>query len=116
VLTTADVSRPWIRVYVNQRDLPVLRHGAPAEAMLDAEPDRPIPGHIVAINHEAEYTPRVALTTEERADLMFGVKIALADSSGRALAGLPATVRIARETKAATEVAQAAAAKGGERP
>jgi HlyD family secretion protein len=94
VLTTADVTHPWIRVYVNQRDVPALRVGASAKAVLDGDPEHPIAGRIVAINHKAEYTPRVALTTEERADLMFGVKIALSNPSGSAQAGLPATVRL----------------------
>jgi membrane fusion protein YbhG len=96
VLTLADVSRPWIRVYVNQRDLPEIRLGEAAAARLDGDPARAIAGRVVAINHEAEFTPRVALTMEERADLMFGVKIALADSSGRVRAGLPATVELPR--------------------
>ena len=108
VLTIADVTRPWIRVYVNQRDLPGLRIGATAEAVLDGDTRQAIPGRIVAINHKAEYTPRVALTTDERADLMFGVKVALSNPSGTAQAGLPATVRLARQTAdISTQIAEA---------
>jgi HlyD family secretion protein len=94
VITTADVSRPWVRVFVNQRDIPALRLGATAEAVLDGDPGHPIAGRIVSINHKAEYTPRVALTTEERADLMFGIKVALSNAAGSAQAGLPATVHL----------------------
>jgi HlyD family secretion protein len=96
VMTTADAGHPWVRVYVNQRDVPALRVGASAQAVLDGAPDLPIPGRIVAINHEAEYIPRVALTTEERADLMFGIKVELSSADGAARAGLPATVRLTR--------------------
>jgi HlyD family secretion protein len=95
VITTADASHPWVRVYVNQRDVPTLRIGAAAEAMLDGAPDRPVPGRIVAINHNAEYTPRVALTNDERADMMFGVKVALSPEAGAVRAGLPTTVYLA---------------------
>jgi hypothetical protein len=35
------------------------------------------------------------LTEDERADLLFGVKVALDDTSGLAHPGLPATVRFA---------------------
>jgi HlyD family secretion protein len=94
VITTADASHPWVRVYVNQRDVPSLRIGASAEAMLDGAPDRPVPGRIVAINHKAEYTPRVALTNDERADMMFGVKVALSPEDGAVRAGLPTTVHL----------------------
>jgi HlyD family secretion protein len=108
VMTTADVSHPWVRVFVNQRDVPSLELGAAAEAVVDGRREHPIPGRIVAINHEAEYIPRVALTTEERADLMFGIKIALSSADGAARAGLPATVRLNLTAQpASTQVAQA---------
>jgi HlyD family secretion protein len=107
ILTTADVTRPWVRVYVNQKDIPALRVGGSAEALLDGAPDQPITGRIVAINHKAEYTPRVALTTEERADLMFGVKVALSNPSGSAQAGLPATVHLTLNRDSAVQVAEA---------
>lgn len=107
VITTADVSRPWVRVFVNQRDVPVLRVGATAEAVLDGDPDHPIAGRIVSVNHKAEYTPRVALTTEERANLMFGIKIELSNASGSAQAGLPATVRLSRRPAEGVQVAEA---------
>jgi HlyD family secretion protein len=94
VMTTADVKRPWVRVFVNQHDVPSLRVGARAEALLDGDPDHPVSGRIVSINHKAEYTPRVALTNEERADQMFGIKIALSNPTGSAQAGLPATVHL----------------------
>jgi HlyD family secretion protein len=100
VMTTADAGHPWVRVFVNQRDVPALRIGGGAQAVLDGAPDLPIPGRIVAINHEAEYIPRVALTTEERADLMFGIKVALSAANGAARAGLPATVRLERVASA----------------
>jgi HlyD family secretion protein len=107
VMTTADVSHPWVRVFVNQRDVPSLRVGAAAQALLDGAPERPIAGRIVAINHEAEYTPRVALTTEERADLMFGVKVALSAGDGAARAGLPATVELRPVPGTTTQIAEA---------
>jgi HlyD family secretion protein len=106
VLTTADVTRPWIRVYVNQRLVPALRVGGPAEAVLDGDPGHRISGRIVAINHKAEYTPRVALTAEERSDLMFGIKVALSNPTGAAQAGLPATVTLALNADGTTQVAE----------
>jgi HlyD family secretion protein len=105
-MTIADVSHPWVRVFVNQHDIPALRLGAAAEAVLDGAPDRPIAGRIVAINHQAEYTPRVALTAEERADLMFGVKVALSSAGGAARAGLPATVRLTPAANMPSQLAE----------
>jgi HlyD family secretion protein len=108
VMTTADVSHPWVRVFVNQRDVPSLKLGGAAEAMVDGARQQPISGRIVAINHEAEYTPRVALTDDERADLMFGIKVALSAADGAARAGLPATVRLSLTAEpSTTQVAEA---------
>jgi HlyD family secretion protein len=108
VMTTADVSHPWVRVFVNQRDVPSLKLGGAAEAMVDGARQQPISGRIVAINHEAEYTPRVALTEDERADLMFGIKVALSTADGAARAGLPATVRLGLTAEpSTTQVAEA---------
>jgi HlyD family secretion protein len=81
---------------VSQRALPFVRVGDPADAYLDALPDRPFRGRVVAVADRAEFTPRVALTEAERDDLLFGVKIAFADTSGLLRAGLPVTVRLAR--------------------
>jgi HlyD family secretion protein len=75
----------------------LVRNGQAATARLDGFPDRPIPGRVVAIHPRAEFTPRVALTERERADLVFGVKVALEDTTGLVRPGLPATVRFAAE-------------------
>ena len=93
-LTVGVTSRPWVRVYVSQLVLPRLAVGQPAAGTLDGLPDRPVRGRIVQISDRAEYTPRVALTEDERADLMFAVKVEFDDTTGVLKAGLPVTVRL----------------------
>lgn len=92
VLTVAEAGEPYVWVYVATRELPRVRRGQHVAARLDGYPERPIPGVVAAISPEAEFTPRVALTERERADLMFGVKVALADTTGLLRPGLPVTV------------------------
>jgi len=94
-MTLGDVAHPFVRIYVDQTRFPSIRIGDSATVLLDALPDRPFRGTVVAVSDKAEFTPRVALTKDERADLMFGVKIQLIDSSTTLKAGLPVTVRIA---------------------
>jgi HlyD family secretion protein len=98
VLTLGETAAPFIRVYVPTRQLPAVHQGQRALARLDGYPDHPIAGQVTAISPEAEFTPRIALTEEERADLMFGVKVALTDTTGLLRPGLPATVEFARTT------------------
>ena len=92
-VTIGGVGAPWARVYIDQRLLPRLHIGDTVTALLDAFPDRRFGGRIVALNDRAEFTPRVALTEDERADLLFGVKVDLIDSAGMLKAGLPVSVR-----------------------
>ena len=93
-VTLGESADPFVRVYIPTRQLPRVRQGQTATAVLDGFPDRPVAGRVVAINPKAEFTPRVALTERERADLVFGVKVALGDTTGFLKPGLPATVEI----------------------
>jgi HlyD family secretion protein len=94
VVTLGDPRRPWTRIYVGQAVLPTLRVGQTVTARLDAFPDRAFRGRIVALSPRAEYTPRVALTEDEREDLLFGVRVEFDDASGMLKAGLPLTVAL----------------------
>ena len=93
-LTLAQTGRQTVRVFVGQTALSRVAPGQVVHARLDGWPDREFTGHVVAVSSKAEYTPRVALTEKERADLLFGVKVEFADSTGMLKAGLPVTVRI----------------------
>lgn len=96
-ISVGQPSRPWARVYVGSAVLSRLKVGDSVTAWLDGDSARFV-GRVVSINTRAEFTPRVALTEQERADLLFGVKIEFAaptSSSGATLrAGLPITVRL----------------------
>ena len=91
-LSLGDTRDAWVRVYVAAPVLPHLRVGQAAEVRVQGLPDRAFQGRITAIATTAEFTPRVALTEKERADLLFGVKVQLHDTTGTLKGGLPATV------------------------
>jgi HlyD family secretion protein len=93
-LTLGVTARPWVRVYVDERALPRIKVGDSVTATLDAYPGRHFRGRVIALRDRAEFTPRIALTERERAELLFAVKVALADSSGTLKPGLPVTVRL----------------------
>jgi HlyD family secretion protein len=94
VVTVGESSKPWVRVYVSPADAARLTVGSPAVATLDDVPDREFPGRVASVATKAEFTPRVALTEKERADLLFAVKVELEDTTGMLKAGLPVNVRI----------------------
>lgn len=94
VMSVGESAKPWVRVYVSAADAARLTIGAPAVAMLDDLPDREFPGRVASVATKAEFTPRVALTEDERADLLFAVRVELDDATGMLKPGLPVTVRV----------------------
>jgi HlyD family secretion protein len=92
VVTIGEAAKPWVRVYVSPGNAARLTVGTPATATLDDLPDRHFPGRVTSVATRAEFTPRVALTEDERADLLFAVRVELDDSTGTLKPGLPVTV------------------------
>ena len=93
VVTLGDPDSLWMRVYVAAPLLTKVRLGAPVEVR-PIGVSKPFGGRVVSIATEAEFTPRAALTEEEQANLVFGVKLVLDRTGGRLKAGLPADARI----------------------
>lgn len=94
-LTIGQPSRPWARIYVSPEMLSRLNAGDSLTAQLDGD-STAYRGRITAIATKAEFTPRVALTEQERADLLFGVKLEFDNRSNRLRAGVPITVQLPR--------------------
>ncbi|MGH7742222.1 MAG: HlyD family secretion protein [Candidatus Eiseniibacteriota bacterium] len=93
VYTLGDPERLWIRVYVGAPLLPRVRRGAHASIRVNGVA-RDFPGRVIEIATRAEFTPRAALTEEERSNLVFGVKVAIDSTDGVLKPGLPADVTI----------------------
>jgi HlyD family secretion protein len=91
VLSLGDARHAWVRVYVRAPIFATIRIGDVVPITVDGLGDETFEGKVSALATAAEFTPRVALTEEERADLLFGVKLELSDATGRLKAGLPAT-------------------------
>lgn len=93
VFTLGDPTRLWIRVYVGAPLLPRVQLGARAAVRVNGM-KRDFTGRVTEIATRAEFTPRAALTEEERSNLVFGVKVAIDPTGGVLKPGLPADVTI----------------------
>jgi len=93
ILTLGDPRKLWIRVYVAAPQVVRVRLGDRVSVTVLGD-RRSYPGRVVEIATRAEFTPRAALTEEERANIVFGVKVALDAPEGRLKPGLPADARI----------------------
>lgn len=91
VVTLGDARHAWVRVFVRAPIFAALKVGDSVPVTIDGLDGATFVARVAALATAAEFTPRVALTEEERADLLFGVKLDLADTTGRLKAGLPAT-------------------------
>lgn len=98
IVTIGEVSRRWVRLYLPASLAGSLLPGASAEVTLagargkpDVEP--PVGGRLQTISSKAEFTPRAALTEEERADLLFAARVELVGPPPFLRPGLPVNVR-----------------------
>lgn len=77
VLTIADLSDSWVKIYVPSALLGKITYGQTAKVKIDAYPERSFAGRIKEIASEAEYTPRQSISPRERANMVFAVKVEL---------------------------------------
>jgi HlyD family secretion protein len=88
----------WVRVYVPETLLGLIKVGAPARVYVDTYPNRLFSGHIGQVSSRGEYTPRNVQTEQQRAEQVFGVKV-LIDRDPALKAGMAATVDLGVEAK-----------------
>jgi multidrug resistance efflux pump len=94
IVTILEPSEIWVRVYVPEPQLGLVRLNEPVSVSVDTFPGRSFPGKVVEIRTQSEYTPRNVQTLEQRGDQVFGVKVAI-DPSAALKPGMAATVRLA---------------------
>lgn len=93
VVTLGNPERLWMRVFIDTPRLARVKLGDRAEVKV-AGSAQTFPARVVEIATQAEFTPRAALTEEEQASIVFGVKLAIDPTAGVLKAGLPAEARI----------------------
>jgi HlyD family secretion protein len=93
VATILEPDQIWVRVYVPEPRLGLVRVGQAARIAVDTFPGREFPGRVVEIRQKGEYTPRNIQTLDQRMDQVFGVKVAI-DRNVALKPGMAATVRL----------------------
>jgi HlyD family secretion protein len=93
LLDILETSQLWVRVYVPETKLGLVRKGEDVQIRVDTFPNRAFSGKIVEIREKAEYTPRNIQTLDQRSDEVFGVKV-LIDSTPDLKPGMAALVSL----------------------
>jgi len=86
-----------LTVYVPENKLGQVRVGQRVEVRVDSFPERLFSGRVVAIAHEAEFTPRNVQTQEERVNMVFAVDVRIPNPDHALKAGIPADAVIVTE-------------------
>jgi HlyD family secretion protein len=90
----ANLDAVEVRAYVTQPQLAAIRLGADADVTFDMEGGRQtLTGKITWVSPEAEFTPTPIQTREERADLVYAIKMSVANPQGTLKIGMPVDVR-----------------------
>jgi HlyD family secretion protein len=84
-----DIDRPWLNVWIDEPSLSRVRLGDPVEVRVDGR-DEPFEATVSFISPVAEFTPKNVQTPEERAKLVFRVKVSLDNHDRIFKPGMPA--------------------------
>lgn len=84
-----DLERPWLTVWLDEPSLSRIRLGERAQVHVDGH-DGVFEGTVVHVSQVAEFTPKNVQTPEERAKLVYKVKLALDNREGVFKPGMPA--------------------------
>src|SRR5438477_609494 len=73
----ADLSTMNLRAYVTGEQLPRVKLGQPVTVLIDSGANnyRRLPGTITWISDKAEFTPKTVQTKDERANLVYAMKV-----------------------------------------
>jgi HlyD family secretion protein len=96
VYTLAITDPKWVRAYVREAELGLVKPGMAASIAIDSLPGRAIAGKVGYISSVAEFTPKTVQTEDLRTSLVYEVRVLAEDKEDRLRLGMPATVRIAR--------------------
>lgn len=92
VATLILPQRLWVRVYVPEPWLGLIKLNEKVRVRVDSYPDRDFSGVVEQINRKAEFTPRNVQTVEDRIKQVFGVKIRLENKEDALRAGMSADI------------------------
>ena len=93
----ATTNPKWVRAYVPETSLGLIREGMTANVTSDTWPDRNFPGQIGFISSVAEFTPQTVETKDLRTKLVYEVRVYVNDPDNELRLGMPVTVEIDNE-------------------
>lgn len=99
----ADLDTLTLRAYVPEDQLQSIKLGGQVEVRIDSGDGgtTALPGTIIWVSSKAEFTPTPIQTRDERADLVYAVKVRVPNTRGLLKIGMPGDLTL-RTTKSGT--------------
>ncbi len=94
VFTLALDSPIWVRAYVSEPDLGKIYPGMKAQIITDTASSPIYEGQIGFISPVAEFTPKNVETTDLRTELVYRIRVVVADPGPGLRQGMPVTVKL----------------------
>jgi HlyD family secretion protein len=95
-VTLLEDDQLYVRVYVPETRLGLIRVGQEVPVTVDSFPDESFPGVVEHIAEVGEYSPRNLQTADERAFQVFATRIGVGHGKERLRAGMAAMIRVER--------------------
>lgn len=89
VFTVIDLNNIWVTAYINETDLGRVKLNQEAYVTTDTYPGKKYKGRVSFISSEAEFTPKLIQTTEERVKLVYRIKVRVDNSTLELKPGMP---------------------------
>lgn len=90
IATLVDLSRVYLRGFIPEGQIGLVKAGQPAQVFLDSNPNTGIEAYVSRIDPQATFTPENTYFREDRVKQVVGVKLQLKDGTGFAKPGMPA--------------------------
>jgi len=97
VVSVGDIDHPWLRGYIDEKDLGKVKIGSKAKLTTDSYPGKVYAGHVSFIASEAEFTPKQIQTQQERVKLVYRIKIEVENPGRELKSNMPADAEIVTE-------------------
>ena len=90
IVTLVDLSKVYLRGFVPEGRIGLVKVGQPARVYLDSNPNEPVDAYVSRIDPQATFTPENTYFREDRVKQVVGVKVQLKGAVGFAKPGMPA--------------------------
>jgi HlyD family secretion protein len=94
LMTVINLNNVYLRGYLPEGEIGMVRVGQAAQVFLDSAPDHPIDATVSEIDSQASFTPENIYFKSDRVTQVFGLKLKIKNSPGFAKPGMPADGKI----------------------